>query len=100
LTLDAYIISALGGVRVLCSPSDNGKTHAAEFSMHGDDLFCPDKSLKVSATFMKNFSEEYATKALGGVAVAFLSELVLCGALSVDVETGTKSYKNAKLISR
>jgi hypothetical protein len=71
----------------------------AEFWMHGDHLFCPDKSLKVSATFINHISEEYATKALGGVAAAFLSEL-LCGTLSVDVETATKSYKNAKPRSR
>jgi len=80
--LVSYRGAATGGVVVVCSPPDSGKTHAAEFLMHGDHPFRPDRSLKVTAVSMKDFPSEYASECLGVEKAAPTMSRILCDALS------------------
>lgn len=58
--VNAYKARAVGGVVVVCSPPDSGKTHAAEYLIHGDYLCRPSRALKVTARGMENFPAEFA----------------------------------------
>lgn len=80
--LVSYRGASTGGVVVVCSPPDSGKTHAAEFLMHGDHPFRPDRSLKVTTVSMKDFPSEYASECLGVEKAAPTINRILCDALS------------------
>jgi hypothetical protein len=50
-----------GGAWVVCAPSNQGKTLAMEFLIHGDHSFRPKRSLKIDATNMKDFPKDCAS---------------------------------------
>jgi hypothetical protein len=50
-----------GGAWVVCAPSNQGKTLAMEFLVHGDHSFRPKRSLKIDATNMKDFPKDCAS---------------------------------------
>jgi hypothetical protein len=63
--LDAYISASRGRTIVVCAPADSGKTHAAEFLMHGKHPFRPDRSLKINAASMQDFPVDFSRDELG-----------------------------------
>jgi hypothetical protein len=50
-----------GGAWVVCAPTNQGKTFAMEFLIHGDHSFRPKRSLKIDATNMKDFPKDCAS---------------------------------------
>jgi hypothetical protein len=77
-TLAAYRGAADGKIVVACTPSNTGKTHAAEFFMHGAHPFRADRSLKILAVTMKYFSQEFAGFTLGIPQVSRSLSRILC----------------------
>jgi hypothetical protein len=69
-----------GTTWVLCAPTDQGKTVASQFLIHGVHNLCPKRSLKIDATNMTNFAKECAEYLNCGAAEPNLSQL-LCEAL-------------------
>ena len=69
-------LAALGGpVWVVCAPSGQGKTTAAESLIHGNHCMRPDRSLKIDARDMTNFPKDFAEKLNCGDAELCLSQL-------------------------
>jgi hypothetical protein len=81
-----------GVVWVVCAPSNQGKTFAMEYLIHGEHSFRPTRSLKIDATNMKNFPKECATL-LNCPAAAKSLALTLCQAVSGKV-AGTHGATN------
>jgi hypothetical protein len=79
--LEAYHVAAKGRVIVMCSPADSGKTRAAEFLVHGDYPFRPERSLVISAAGMDDFAKDFAAQLGVSNARSKLGEFIL-GALS------------------
>lgn len=83
--LEACFLSLGGGGRgktwVVCAPTDQGKTVASQFLIHGNHTMRPTRSLKVDATNMTNFAKDFAAKVNCTAAETELSTL-LCDALS------------------
>eukprot|EP00977_Amphora_coffeiformis_P028675 scaffold36484_cov229-Amphora_coffeaeformis.AAC.11 len=79
--LEAYHVAAKGRVIVMCSPADSGKTRAAEFLVHGDYPFRPERSLVISASGMNDFAKEFAAQLGVSNVHSKLGEFIL-GALS------------------
>jgi hypothetical protein len=79
--LHACKVSAKGKVWVVCAPSDQGKTAAAEFIMHGEHGLCPDRSLKIDATNWKDIRVNCA-EVLSCPQLAKSLSVHLCRALS------------------
>lgn len=76
---------ALGGdgrgkTWVVCAPTDQGKTVASQFLIHGNHTLRPKRSLKIDATNMTNFAKDFAKKLNCKAAETVLSTL-LCDAL-------------------
>jgi hypothetical protein len=67
---------------VVCAPTNQGKTVAGEFLIHGNHTFRPERSLKIDATNMKNFSKDCATFLKKCPAAADSLALLLCQALA------------------
>lgn len=63
-TLAAYTYSE-GGVIVMCSPPDTGKTHAAHYLIHGDHPIRPSRALMMSARGMDNFPLDFMKSVFG-----------------------------------
>jgi hypothetical protein len=81
LMVAAYSIASRGRIAVMCSPVDNGKSTAAEFFIHGNHPFRPERSLMVSAAGMDNFALQLSE--LMGVKSASLEmDELLCMALA------------------
>jgi hypothetical protein len=70
-----------GGAWVVCAPTNQGKTFATEFLIHGDHTLRPKRSLKIDATNMKDFPKECASF-LNCPAAADSLALLLCQALA------------------
>lgn len=77
---------SLGGgcTWVVCAPTEQGKTVAAEFLIHGNHCLRPKRSLKIDATNMTDFSKDFATYLKCSAAESCLSRL-LCEALTDTV---------------
>lgn len=45
----------------MCAPTDQGKTIASQFLIHGNHSMIPKRSLKIDATNMTDFAKEVAT---------------------------------------
>jgi hypothetical protein len=84
--MDAYLGAVNGKVVVVCARSGAGKTHAAEFLMHGDHPLRPEQSLKISAASYDDFPVEFAAVLGVKQAAPFLAEF-LCGALTRFLST-------------
>jgi hypothetical protein len=69
-----------GGTWVVCAPSDQGKTVAAQFLIHGKHNLNPKRSLKIDATNMTDFAKDFAKFLQCSAAESCLSQL-LCEAL-------------------
>jgi hypothetical protein len=80
-------MSGQGCVWVVCAPPDQGKTHAAEYLIHGNHSLRPKRSLKIDATNMTNFPKDCAEKLLNCGAAADSLSLLLCGALEGTADT-------------
>jgi hypothetical protein len=70
-----------GGAWVVCAPTNQGKTFATEFLIHGDHTLRPKRSLKIDATNMKDFPKECASF-LNCPSAADSLALLLCQALA------------------
>eukprot|EP00978_Attheya_sp_CCMP212_P030991 scaffold115776_cov53-Attheya_sp.AAC.1 len=78
----AYSIASRGRIVVMCSPANNGKSTAAEFFIHGNHPFRPERSLMVSAAAMDNFAlqlselmgVESASKEMGDILCMALAQ--------------------------
>lgn len=73
---------------VVCAPTEQGKTMAAQFLIHGNHKLRPKRSLKIDATNMTNFPKDFA-KILNCSAaepIHTMSQL-LCQALSDSAPT-------------
>lgn len=78
---EAYSIASTGRVIVMCAPANSGKSTAAEFFMHGNHPFRPERSLLISAAGMKDFPLNFSE--LLGVKSAHLQlDELLCLALT------------------
>jgi hypothetical protein len=97
LMLDSF--HGRGVTWVVCAPTDQGKTYAAEFLIHGDHSLRPERSLKIDATNMKNFPKDCAEKLLNCGATADSLSLLLCGALAGTVDTAGELSLAAKATS-
>lgn len=93
--LEACEITSNGQVWVICAPSDQGKTCAAEFMMHGEHGLRPDRSLKNDATNWNDFRANCATEALHCPQLANLS-VHLCQSLfsrePLDVDASDPTF--------
>ena len=70
-----------GTTWVVCAPTDQGKTVAAQFLIHGQHSLRPKRSLKIDATNMTNFAKDFAEYLQCSAAQSCMSQL-LCEALS------------------
>jgi hypothetical protein len=70
-----------GIVVVACSPQDSGKSLAAEYILHGDHEFRPQRALKLSAVGMDDFVKEFSEQYLGRPENGALTAEVLVNAL-------------------
>jgi len=73
-----------GTTWVVCAPTEQGKSVAAQFLVHGDHSMHPKRSLKIDATNMTNFARDFARYLQCSAAESCLSK-VLCEALSDTV---------------
>ena len=93
--LEACFLSLGGGggngaTWVVCAPTDQGKTVAAQFLIHGNHTLRPKRSLKIDATNMTNFAKDFAEYLQCRAAESFMSQL-LCEALSDTAPKGNDS---------
>jgi hypothetical protein len=59
--MKACLLSVGGGCTwVVCAPTDQGKTIAAQFLIHGNHCVQPKRSLKIDATNMTDFAKDFA----------------------------------------
>ena len=94
----SYRVASGGRVIVMCSPTDTGKTIAAEFFVHGKHPFRPERSLMISAAGMEDVETEFSSLILGFEGVGpFLGEY-LCSALVSRVSAESDSA--AKLVAK
>lgn len=97
--LEACFLS-LGGVGgtgitwVVCAPTDQGKTIASQFLIHGNHSMIPKRSLKIDATNMTNVAKDVATLLQCSAAESCLSKL-LCEALSNRAPLGNDGESKA-----
>jgi len=77
----AYSIASTGRIVVMCSPADNGKSTAAEFFIHGNHPFRPERSLMVSAAGMDDFALQLS-ELLGVKSASLEMDELLCMALA------------------
>jgi hypothetical protein len=61
LKVSALAVPKSGCTWVVCAPTDQGKSSAAEFLMYGNHRVRPERSLKIDATNWTNFAEDFAT---------------------------------------
>jgi hypothetical protein len=88
-----------GAAWIMCAPTDQGKTDAAELLIHRNHSLRPKRSLKIDATNMGNFPKDCAKKLLNcGAAAASLS-LLPCGALAASADTAGGLSFAAKVTS-
>jgi hypothetical protein len=94
--LHACEITAKGKVWVVCAPSDQGKSAASEFIMHGEHSLRPDRSLKIDATDWKDFRADCAEGVLYCPQLASSLSGHLCLALAsrapADVDDSDPSF--------
>jgi hypothetical protein len=76
-----------GTTWVVCAPTDQGKSVAAQFLIHGNHSLLPKRSLKIDATNMKNFAKDFAVYLKCSAAESCMSQL-LCEALSDTAPRG------------
>ena len=76
-----YSIASTGRIVVMCSPADNGKSTAAEFFIHGNHPFRPERSLMVSAAAMDDFALQLS-ELLGVKSARLEMDELLCMALA------------------
>jgi hypothetical protein len=97
--LHACEITAKGKVWVVCAPSDQGKSAASEFIMHGEHSLRPDRSLKIDATDWKDFRADCAEGVLYCPQLASSLSGHLCLALAsrapADVDDSVSLGKSA-----
>jgi hypothetical protein len=74
-------VVAGGCTWVVCAPTDQGKTLAAQFLIHGNHSVRPNRSIKIDATNMTDFAKDFAAILNCSAAESCLSQL-LCEALS------------------
>jgi hypothetical protein len=67
---------------VACSPQDSGKNLAAEYILHGDHEFRPQRALKLSAVGTDDFAKEFGEQYLGGPENGALTAKVLVNTLT------------------
>ena len=79
-----------GTTWVVCTPSGQGKTVAAQFLIHGNHALRPKRSLKIDATNMTNFAKDFAEYLQCSAAESCMSQL-LCEALSDTAPEGDNS---------
>eukprot|EP00977_Amphora_coffeiformis_P011478 scaffold2767_cov177-Amphora_coffeaeformis.AAC.52 len=84
--LEAFFPSLGGGggsgtTWVVCAPTDQGKTVAAQFLIHGNHALRPKRPLKIDATNMTNFAKDFAEYLQCSAAESCVSQL-LCEVLS------------------
>jgi hypothetical protein len=77
----AYRIAARGMIAVMCAPGNSGKHTAAEFFIHGNHPFRPERSLMVSAAGMDDFALQFS-ELLGVKSASLEMDDILCMALS------------------
>jgi hypothetical protein len=82
LTIGTATAPSEGCAWVVCAPTNQGKSVAGEFLIHGNHTVRPKRSLKIDATNMKNFSKDCATFLKCPVAADSLA-LLLCQALAL-----------------
>jgi hypothetical protein len=79
--IDAYSVASTGRIIVVCAPANSGKSTAAEFFMHGNHPFCPERSIMISAAGMEDFPLQFSE--LLGVESAHLQlDELICLALT------------------
>jgi len=85
-----------GACWVMCAPTNQGKTHAGEFLIHGNHAFRPERSLKIDATNMTDFPKDCATTVLNCGAAAGDLAVLLCKALASTKNSASKESGLAK----
>jgi hypothetical protein len=89
-----------GGTWVVCAPTDQGKTLAAHFLIHGKHGARPKRSLKIDATNMTDFAKDFAAILNCSAAESCLSQL-LCEALTDSASiVGSLERKLAKATAK
>jgi len=83
--------AATGGVWIVSAPDGMGKSVAAEFLIHGDHLFRPKRSLKLSAMYLSNFPTDFAMVHLCCPKAAPELSLHLCQALNEEYPVDAKT---------
>jgi hypothetical protein len=89
-----------GGAWVVCAPTNQGKTSAMEFLIHGDHSLRPKRSLKIDATNMKDFPKDCASFLNCPAAANSLAQ-ILCQAVAgtapnVAINFATKASLRAR----
>jgi hypothetical protein len=91
----AYSVASTGRIIVVCAPANSGKHTAAEFFMHGNHPFRPERSLMISAAGMEdfplNFSEVLGVKS----AHLHLPELFCLALTQGDLPVGGSMFLKA-----
>lgn len=88
--------SGTGCTWVVCAPTDQGKTLATQFLIHGKHGLRPKRSLKIDATNMTNFAKDFSEKTLKCGAAENSLSMILCGALtSSESDTSDAAGTNA-----
>jgi hypothetical protein len=80
----AYSVASTGRILVMCAPASSGKSTAAEFFMHGNHPFRPERSLMISAAGMKDFPLNFSER-MGVKSAHDQLEEILCLALTENV---------------
>lgn len=92
--LRVCITAVCGCTWVVCAPTDQGKTAAAEFLIHGKHSVRPTRSLKIDATNMADFVNKFAGDVLNcaamGVTVFLMTKDADCASELIKLNDGTK----------
>mmetsp|Transcript_49557 Transcript_49557/g.120265 ORF Transcript_49557/g.120265 Transcript_49557/m.120265 type:complete len:276 (-) Transcript_49557:199-1026(-) len=90
--IEAYSVASTGRVIVVCAPANSGKSTAAEFFIHGNHPFRPERSLMISAAGMTDFALTFS-ELLGLKSARLHLDELLCLALNQkfdDLSAGGK----------
>mmetsp|Transcript_15759 Transcript_15759/g.23191 ORF Transcript_15759/g.23191 Transcript_15759/m.23191 type:complete len:387 (-) Transcript_15759:1175-2335(-) len=81
--------AGFGCTWVVCAPTDQGKTLAAQFLIHGNHSLRPKRSLKIDATNMVNFAKDFAACLNCSAAEDCMSQTICLALAGADTDTDT-----------
>jgi len=93
-------LGGAGCTWVVCAPTDQGKSLAAQFLMHGNHNLQPKRSLKIDATNMRNFAKEVAAILKCKAAESCLAQSLRVALKSTAPINDSEARKAAKVASK